>query len=298
MFNKSIDKSKVLSDLKTKGYCAIESLITPEVIEEIENEVTKSRYALNENIQNGIYYETQYYFMNLLSDSKRCYDFITSNFVLDISKKYLGDIYRLRAMRYYETMSGHVMKWHSDNNKERAKVKFTGLIFIIYVCDVNEGEFQFIEGSHKFSNKFDSPEINNEIVDKNYSKLVKSFKLPKGSLLIYDATGIHRAKPFINKKYVRKSLYFQVDAFDENSEKIILNSKFLSNITPEIKQLFGFGKDSSYPVYPKTNLNRLPINSKVLILLSKWFVYRLLRIIFRTEPRRIVKFLKNLFNLN
>ena len=97
---------------------------------------------------------------------------------------------------------------------------------------------------------------------------------------------------------MRKSLYFQVDAFDEDSEKIILNSKFLSNITPEIKQLFGFGKESSYPVYPKTNLNRLPINSKVLSLLSKWFVYRLVRTIFRTEPRRIAKFLKNLFNLN
>ena len=51
MFNKSIDKSKVLSDLKTKGYCAIESLITPEVIEEIENEVTKSRYALKDAIR-------------------------------------------------------------------------------------------------------------------------------------------------------------------------------------------------------------------------------------------------------
>ena len=78
----------------------------------------------------------------------------------------------------------------------------------------------------------------------------------------------------------------------ENSEKIILNSKFLSNITPEIKQLFGFGKESSYPVYPKTNLNRLPINSKVLSLLSKWFVYRFVRTIFRTEPRRIAKFFK------
>ena len=77
----------------------------------------------------------------------------------------------------------------------------------------------------KFSNKFDSPEITNEFIDKNYSKLIKSFKLPKGSLLIYDATGIHRAKPFKNNKYVRKSLYFQVDAYDENSEKILLNTK-------------------------------------------------------------------------
>ena len=63
MFAKNINKSEILSDLKTKGYCAIESFITPEVIKEIENEVTKNRYSLNENIQNGIYYETQYYFI-------------------------------------------------------------------------------------------------------------------------------------------------------------------------------------------------------------------------------------------
>ena len=133
MFEKKINKSEILNDLKTKGYYAIESFITPEVIKEIENDVTKNRYSLNENIQNGIYYETQYYFMNLLSDSKKCYDFITSDFALDISKEYLGDVYRLRALRYYETMSGHVMKWHTDNKQERKKVKFTGLIFIIYV---------------------------------------------------------------------------------------------------------------------------------------------------------------------
>jgi ectoine hydroxylase-related dioxygenase (phytanoyl-CoA dioxygenase family) len=184
------------------------------------------------------------------------------------------------------------MKWHTDNKQERKKIKFTGLIFIIYVCDVDEGEFQFIEGSHKFSNKFDSPEITNEFIDKNYSKLIKSFKLPKGSLLIYDATGIHRAKPFKNNKYVRKSLYFQVDAYDENSEKILLNTKFLNNFTPEIKKLLGFGKENNYPLYPKTNLNRLPINGKILSLVSKWFIYRLTRNVFRTEPRRIVKFLK------
>ena len=292
MFEKKINKSEILNDLKTKGYYAIESFITPEVIKEIENDVTKNRYSLNENIQNGIYYETQYYFMNLLSDSKKCYDFITSDFALDISKEYLGDVYRLRALRYYETMSGHVMKWHTDNKQERKKVKFTGLIFIIYVCDVDEGEFQFIEGSHKFANKFDSPEISNEFIDKNYSKLIKSFKLPKGSLLIYDATGIHRAKPFKSNKYARKSLYFQVDAYDENSEKILLNTKFLKNFTPEIKKLLGFGKENNYPLYPKTNLNRLPINGKILSLVSKWFIYRLVRNVLRTEPRRVIKFFK------
>jgi len=110
MFNGVINNSDVLADLETKGYFAIKSFIKPNVIDEISNDVTKNCYSLNENVQNGIYYETQYYFMNLLADSKKCFDFITSSFVMNIVTKYLGDTYRLRALRYYETMSGHVMK--------------------------------------------------------------------------------------------------------------------------------------------------------------------------------------------
>ena len=72
---------------------------------------------------------------------------------------------------------------------------------------------------------------------------------------------------------MRKSLYFQVDADEKNSEKILLNTKFLNNFTPEIKKLLGFGKENNYPLYPKTNLNRLPINSKILSLVSNWFIY-------------------------
>ena len=290
MFNNIIDDSEILAELKTKGYFAIKSFIKPEVIDEISNDVTKNRHSINENVQNGIYYETQYYFMNLLADSKKCFDFIASSFVMNIVTKYLGDTYRLRALRYYETMSGHVMKWHTDNKKEIKKMKFNGLIFIIYFCDVDVGEFQFIEGSHKFSDKFETPDISDEFVNKNYSELIKSFRLPKGSLLIYDATGIHRAKPFINKKYIRKSLYFQIDANEENSEKILLNTNFLNNVTPEIKKLLGFGKKNSYPAYPRTNLNRLPINRPILSLVLKWFFYRFIRKIFRVEPRRISKF--------
>jgi len=60
------------------------------------------------------------------------------------------------------------MKWHTDNKKEIEKMKFNGLIFIIYFCDVDVGEFQFIEGSHKFSDKFETPDISDEFVNKNY----------------------------------------------------------------------------------------------------------------------------------
>lgn len=294
MLNKKIDELKILNDLKIKGYHAIEEFIKLDDITEIENDVTKNRNSLNQNIQNGIYYETQYYFMNLLCDSKKCYDFVTSDFLINTCKNYLGDTFRLRALRYYETMSGHVMKWHTDDKQDRKKINFNGLIFIMYVNDVEDGEFQFIEGSHKFSNKFDSPELSDEFIVSNYSNLIKSFKLPKGSLIIYDATGIHRAKPFTNHDYVRKSLYFQVDAYQENGEKILLNAKFLNNLTPEIIKVLGLGKENDYPAYPNTNLNRMPISGPIFNVISKWLIYRLVRKVLGTEPRRVINFFKRL----
>lgn len=71
MLNKKLDELKILDDLKIKGYHAIEEFIKLDDITEIENDVTKNRNSLNQNIQNGIYYETQYYFMNLLCDLKK-----------------------------------------------------------------------------------------------------------------------------------------------------------------------------------------------------------------------------------
>ena len=297
MYKNIPDQKIILDNLKDKGYFAIESFLDNETIQEIEKYTTKNRYSLNKNYQNGIYYETQYYFINLFTGSKECYDFCTSNFVIDLCKSYLGDIFRLRALRYYETMSGHNMKWHTDNKEDRKLTDFNGLIFIIYISDVYEGEFQFVEGSHKFSDKYNSPEYDNEMIESKYSNLIRSLKMPKGSLVIYDATGIHRAKPFKNNNYIRKSLYFQIDATIENSENILINTKFLKNINQDIKELLGFGKESSYSVYPKTNLNRLPINKTVFILVIKWFLYRFIRFLFRTEPRNLRKFIKKIFFL-
>ena len=295
MTKKIIDTEKILRDLKDKGFATIESFFDDQTISEIENDTTKNRYEMNKNALNGIYYETQYYFLHLLAESKKCYEFLISNFVINLCKKYLGNIFRLRALRYYETMSGHIMKWHTDNKKDRELTKYNGLIFIIYISDTFEGEFQFIEGSHKLNSEFNSPEFDNKDIELKYSDLIRSFKMPKGSLIIYDATGIHRAKPFKNTNFVRKSLYFQIDATNENGLQILINPNFLNNINQDIEMLLGFGKESNYPIYPKTNLNILPINKKIFLSILKWFIYRIIRFTTKTEPRNLKKIILNLF---
>ena len=285
-----LDNEKILKDIVNKGYSTVNSFFDERTVKTILNDTTKNKFKINENASTGIFYETQYYFMNLLAESQKCYDFITSKSVINLCDQYLGEKYRLHASRYYETMSGHNMKWHVDNKRGIELIDMKGLIFIIYLCDVNEGEFQYIEGSHKFDS--DTPDIKSELINDKYKHLIRSLKMPSGSIVIYDARGIHRAKPFDNNNYVRKSLYFQVDAIDENAEKILVNTKFLKNISPDIEKMLGFGKKNEDSTYPKTNLNRYPINLRVLNSLLKWFFYRSSRFIFRTEPRNILKIFK------
>ena len=289
---KNISSQKILDDLKIKGYSTVVSFMDDKTIKEIENEATINKYEINKNVPLGLFYETQYYFMNLLAESQKFYEFCTSNFVIDLCEKYLGNIYRLNALRYYETMSGHRMKWHVDNKSKGKVLDYKGIIFIIYLCDVNEGEFQYIEGSHNFKDKYESPDIEDDIINSKYKNLIKSFKLAKGSLLIYDARGIHRAKPFNNKNYVRKSLYFEVNAVENNGEKILVNTRFLNNLNPKIEKLLGFGTEGNYLVYPETNLNRFPINFKVFSSILKWLLYRITRFILGTEPRNLRKLFK------
>jgi hypothetical protein len=111
--------------------------------------------------------------------------------------------------------------------------------------------------------------------------------MPKGSLIIYDTAGIHRAKPYKKNNFTRKSLFFSIDATDENSENILVNTKFLKNTNKDIENLLGFGKDSSYSSYPKTNLNKLPISKMVFKSLISWLFYRSLRFLIRTEPYKL-----------
>tara|TARA_B100000780_G_scaffold70013_1_gene46582 strand:+ start:241 stop:1107 length:867 start_codon:yes stop_codon:yes gene_type:complete len=285
-----LDSKKILEDIVNKGYSTINSFFDQDSVKAILNDTTKNKFKINENSSSGIFYETQYYFMHLLAESQKCYDFITSKFVTGLCDQYLGNKYRLHASRYYETMSGHNMKWHVDNKRGIELIDMKGLIFIVYLCDVDEGEFQYIEGSHKFDT--DTPDIQDELINNKYKHLIRSLKMPSGSIIIYDARGIHRAKRFDNKNYARKSLYFQVDALDESAEKILVNTKFLKNVNPDIEKILGFGKKNEDSTYPKTNLNKFPINLKVLKSILKWFIYRSSRFILRTEPRNIIKIFK------
>ena len=289
----NLEINNISKQIKEKGYFAFSRAINQETINKIRQDATKFKLNLNDNSIRGVYTDNQYFLTNLLSVSKKFYDFVSSQIVFDICKIYLGTKFRLKALRYYETYGKHKMQWHTDNKTDQKFSHIPGLIFIFYISDVDDGQFQYIEGSHLWSGKKAYNNFTDEYIQQNHRDRIKDFKLPSGSLIIYNTYGIHRAKPVFNKNFVRKSVFFQVDSEINNSEPIILNTEFISKVNDEIKMFFGFGNKSNYEVYPKTSINSVPLTKNILKILTKYILQRFLKSCKRLLPKKIKKILKN-----
>jgi hypothetical protein len=292
----AVDMDQIIGDLNKKGYYAFPSAISPDTLKAIERDATQTRLGLNENSISGVYSEKQYYLTNLLAVSKAFYNFATSSFVFNVCERYLGDQFRLKALRYYETYGGHHMQWHTDNKTDKAFAHIPGIIFIFYVSDVEDGEFQYIEGSHRWSGDKAYSDYTDGFIEENYGTAIRSFKMPKGSLLIYNTYGIHRARPVKDKNFVRKSVFFQVDSEIQKSEPIIVNTEFITNMNDQISMFLGFGKPSNYQVFPKTTLNSLVLDKTMIRVLTNYVFHRIARAALSRLPlsvqptvRRLVK---------
>jgi hypothetical protein len=285
-----INFDDIVIKLKERGYFVFPKAINNNVIKNIHRDATKYKINLNNNEITGVYAENQYYFTNLLSVSKTFYDLVTSEFVFDISKKYLGDHFRLKALRYYETYGKHPMQWHTDNKTSRGFANIPGIIFIIYISDVEDGQFQYIEGSHLWSGEKAYSDYSDDLIEKYKEKII-DFKFPSGSLIIYNTYGIHRAKPVSKRKFIRKSIFFQVDSDIENSEPVILNPNFITKVDSDLKMFLGFGKKSNYEIYPKTSINNISFNKIAKIFLN-YIIFRFLINLKMTIPKKIAIILK------
>lgn len=285
MFNKKflkITPYEISSTIAKNGFFFHESALTQEFIKSIIKNCNSNELAINKNSLGGVMTKDQYYNTNILATSKTFFNLCTSDIVLSICNYFFKDSnFRLKAYRYYETYSGNNMQWHNDTKTSDKFLDIKGLIFIVYISDVFDGEFQYVNGSHINSNKFKKNDFTSEELNKEYGKKsIISFKGKKGSLIIYNTAGIHRAKPAINKKsHIRKSLFFQVD-LSNNSEPIILNPSFIDKSKKDILTFLGFGKPCSYQPYPNTNISDMP---------TKLFFAKILLPWVKGQPKKIVK---------
>jgi Phytanoyl-CoA dioxygenase (PhyH) len=255
--------NSIVNDLKNKGYFAAEEVLEEQYIDRLLQEVDFNYILVNNNDVGVVVAQNNKFLTHCLANSKKTYDIITSRKVLDICKGYFDDNYKLTNHRVYQVNQKAHMPWHTDNNLQSgkqlvAKHNMPGLLFLIYLSDVTRNAFQYLKNSHKWSTKYDHEiYLSDDFVEKNYKNDVLSFPMKKGSLIICDIHGIHRAEPFQDDNYNRTTLLFQVDQVGSeyvgHGEKNLVNTEYLDNLTPEVMNYLGFGFPRTYPAFPNSS---------------------------------------------
>ena len=297
----NLDFKKISDEIKKNGFFSYDNALSENFINSIVNDVKTCGLSLNKNNIAGVYFTHggQFFLTHMLAVSKSFFNYCTSEKVLNICSDFLGDEYRLKALRYYENFGGQIMQWHTDNryydtkSKGDTHTKTPGLIFLAYISDVNDGEFQYIKGSHIWSSKYNYNDYSVKFVEENYLNDIVGFKKPKGSIVIYNTFGVHRAKPTSDKNFVRKTLFFQVDKKIDHSTPILLKTEFLTKFDERIKLFLGFGKKSGQKIYPETDLNTMPFNKVTASEIFKWLIGRFANILPGFIRKRIRNALKN-----
>jgi len=254
----SIPDATIVKAINTDGVFCAPAALTENFLNSIREDVARTDHGLNRNWVSPVYTRDQLFLCHMFAVSRSFVKFSTHPRFFELFDQILGSDYRLKAHRYYETYSGHHMQWHTDNKRDNEFVQVSGVIVIAYISDVEDGEFQFVRGSQNWSGEKGYSDYTDQFVEQNCHNDILSFKGPKGTLIIYDTYGIHRAKPVKKRNFVRKSIHFDVNGGMEASEPLLINPEYFDNLDERTKRYLGFGQSSGLKLYPQTDLSTMP----------------------------------------
>lgn len=301
-----LNPNLIASEIKKNGFFSFNRALSEDFLNNVTDDVKKCGLSLNKNNVAGVYFRhgSQFFLTHMLAVSKSFFNYCTHEKFLDICTNFLGNEYRLKALRYYENFGGQLMQWHTDNRyydeniKGETESKNPGLIFLSYISDVEDGEFQYVRGSHLWSKDINQNDYSDEYIRKNCANDIVGFKKPRGSIVIYNTFGIHRAKPTKNKKFKRKTLFFQIEKELDHSEPILVKTEFLNKFDDTIKMYLGFGRRAGQKIYPTTSLDTMPFNKVTSVAIFKWLVGRFANVMPGFLRKRIRKILKIKTNID
>lgn len=254
----AISPSAIVEDIQAKGYFAMANALTAETTESIEREVGPVELSVNKNHVPAVVYKNQRYVTHCLARSQSIYELMASEQMLSIMRGYFGGQFRLTDQRVYVTEAGENMQWHVDNKLDSGvQTDYPGLIFIFYLCDVTQGQFQIVRNSHLWSRSHRSANFLDSFINGSYKSEIVDFRMPKGSAIIYTTDMVHRAAAIRDKRWERKSLFFQVERKDRGGEPILLNTSFIHDLTDEKQTFLGFGATPEYQIYPQTGIKTM-----------------------------------------
>ncbi len=264
--------------LETDGFVDLTGLIDDQNIEAINNSIELAMNQPHANGQRGYVKQgCQRYLADTLSYGKEVIDVYTNNTLIDLAEKYSNDKVHLSNYRIYSTYPSDDFKmwWHLDNkidtydfdNKcfiQKVVPEDKGLIFLMYLSDVEDGGVQLVKGSHKWSRDYDCEGFDH--MEEDFKNEIVTFNdRPKGTFVAYDYATIHRAKPY-NGGQVRTSMFGQLSPSRMPAgEPILLNVRDLNHLTKKQKQVLNFGNEPTTLNWPIGTLEEFlpPVKEEV-----------------------------------
>ncbi len=241
--------------IRDDGYVILPRALTPECVAGINTETGDLRPALNANWPGPVVFKHQRYMTHCLTCSRTIFDLMLRSWCFDVMRAYFGTGFRLTDQRVYVTTRGERMQWHVDNKfDDREQYDYPGLIFIFYLCDVEDGELQVIAGSHRWSRAHRTADMSDTFIREHHAGDVVSLKLPAGSGIVYNTSVVHRAHRIRRAGWERKSLLFQVEKKAAGGEPVLVNTRFAQDLTAEQQYFLGFGAEPEYETFPCTSL--------------------------------------------
>jgi hypothetical protein len=288
-----ISTHEIVRSIQEQGFYFLENALTEQQADQLLAEVNFGQVLINCNDVGVVTSGTQKFLTHCLAKSKQAYDLVTANRVLDICDRYFVDRYQLTNHRFCQTRGSFHMPWHTDNNLQQGKQlagkhPMPGLLFLFYLSDDNFSPFQYIKDSHKWSQQYDQEiYLADRWVEEQYGEEILTFRMTKGSLMICDTHGIHRAVPFRQPGHVRNILLFQVDQVGDrflgHGEQNLIDTEFIDNLDPRVLGYLGFGVRRNYPAFPSSSVATMPMGD--LLDLQK----RLLPLTARAIVKNLVK---------
>lgn len=248
------------------GIFAFEGAIESEAVDTIMEQIGGLDFQINVNSLLPVISKYQTYQNHFMALSKVAFDLVCHERISSICDAVLGDVYHIVGKRIYETRFGQYMPFHSDGGKvlrEDQRHQTDVLGFIFYMCDVDDGAFEIVEGSHRWRETYTgTPENDAVLIEQNP---VRKFPMPKGSYVIYDGRLLHRARPMTLPGQARQSFHFQVNRGYQVGEPIYLNAGWIGDLSERAKMLLGIGVPSTQKTWPQTSPAHIPKDDERLI---------------------------------
>ncbi len=215
--------------------------------------------ALNVNDVGPVRFNHQTYFTHALAGSKEFFALATHPKLRALCRAHLGERFRLKCQRYYQSARHHELIWHTDDKTPMGqRTNVAGVGVVMYLRDTFEGELQVLRGSNRWSETMGKKhELEDREVAARHANDVVTISRKAGAVIIFDSKTFHRTRPITKRDFVRKSVFLQVDADLNHSEKMIVDTQYLDLSDPELLQYLGCGLPSGYPSMPPSSISTL-----------------------------------------